>query len=358
MAKRAAIIMAGGSGERFWPASTWDHPKQFLALTSDSRPLLDLARERAAALAGNDHVWLATLPHLLDGSRVASPGLSPDRMFAEPDKRNTAGCLIWAAAHFMAADPEGWQDTIWAVLTADQTIEPLDGFLQTAEKAIQLAQEHDALVTIGIPPDRPETGFGYIELGGCVGPGYQAERFREKPDLETAQAWLEEGGFLWNSGMFFWTLGAFARELERTQPEMRQVLGEIAHALARGERALAEEAFRRLPNLSIDVALMEKAEKVCVVPAEFTWDDLGSWPALSRTLGVDETNSTVRGAAVLHEVSGCVVDNQSTQTIHLLGVEDLVVVATDDAILICPKDRSQDIKIFAKGAIKPVSKAE
>lgn len=350
--------MAGGSGERFWPASTWDHPKQFLALTSDKRPLLELARERAAALAGDENVWLATLPHLLNGSEVASPGLSRSRMLAEPDKRNTAGCLIWAAAHFMAADPEGWQDIVWAVLTADQTIEPLEGFLRTAENAIQLAQEHGALVTIGIPPDRPETGFGYIELGEKIGAGYHAERFREKPDLETAQAWLADGGFLWNSGMFFWTLGSFARELERTQPEMRQIMGEIAEALAAENQSGAEGAFRRLPNLSIDVALMEGAEKVVVVPAEFTWDDLGSWPALSRTLGVDETNSTVRGQAILHDVSGCVVDNQSGQTIHLLGVEDLVVVATGDAILICPKDRSQDIKIFAKGAIKPLSKPE
>jgi mannose-1-phosphate guanylyltransferase len=344
---RAAIIMAGGSGERFWPASTREKPKQLLVLTADGRPLLDLAVDRAAAIAG-DNVWLATLPHLTQGSLEASSRLSADKVLTEPDKRNTAGCLLWAAARFMADHPDDWESITWAVLTADQRIEPLSGFQKTVDTAIRLAETHGALVTIGIRPDRPETGFGYIEIGEDVDGGHRVHQFREKPDLATATEYMNSGRFLWNSGMFFWTLGAFARELEAAQPAMRVSLTQIADALKRKDEAGAIAAFRTLPDISIDFAVMEKAQNVMVVAADFDWDDLGSWPALSRTLGEDETGSTTQGEVEMIDTKNCVVAAQTNQKIHLLGVEDLIVVATETSILICPRDRAQDIKIFAK----------
>lgn len=351
---RAAIIMAGGSGERFWPASTREKPKQLLVLTPDERPLLDLAVDRAVAIAG-DNVWLATLPHLSEPSLAAAARLSPGKVLTEPDKRNTAGCLLWAAARFIADHPDDWQNITWAVLTADQRIDPIEGFNQTVEKAIHLAEAHGALVTIGIRPDRPETGFGYIEVGEDVDGGHRVHRFREKPDLATATEYMNSGRFLWNSGMFFWTLGSFVRELEVAQPAMRESLDHMADALRRDDLAAAVEAFRTLPDISIDFAVMEQAKNVMVVAADFDWDDLGSWPALGRTLGEDDNGCTIQGEVELVDSRNCVVSAPAGQKIHLLGVEDLIVVATGDSILVCPKSRAQDIKVFAKKPVPPAA---
>lgn len=337
--------MAGGSGERFWPLSTPQRPKQLLDLTGDGKPLLQLAIERADALADPGQVYLATLPRLKEASLQASSALPEQNVLTEPYKKNTAGALIWAMAN-IAASLEDSEEAVFAILTADQRISPIDQFLSTAERAIRLATDTGGLVTIGIRPTRPETGFGYLEMGEEAGPGFIVERFREKPNQETAEEFVESGRFLWNAGMFFWTAKGFSKELELARPRMKQIFDEVTSHLRAGNQEEAELVFSLLPSLSIDYALMERSDQVYGVEAAFDWDDLGSWDALPRSMGVDSTGSTIQGDARLIESSGCVVSTQG-QRVNLLGVENLVVVVTPEEVMVLPKERSQEVKRFS-----------
>jgi mannose-1-phosphate guanylyltransferase len=346
MSRLYSVVMAGGSGERFWPVSTTSRPKQFLSFTGDGKPLLQTAFDRAAALSGEDRVCLSTLGHLAQSSLEVCPGFHPDRVFVEPMKRNTAGALIWTAASLMSRE-EDWDGVSMAVLTADQLISPLEDFLATARDALAIAASTGGLVTIGIVPTRPETGFGYIQVGEAVGPGRRVARFMEKPNLEAAQEFFSSGRFLWNSGMFFWTLSGFSRELLLAQPEMHEVLMEVASALRESRIQDAETAFGRLPSLPIDIALMEKSNQVYVAPARFNWDDLGSWDSLARTLGSDEYGNTVRGPARLIDAKGCIVQSDGPE-VCLLGVQGLTVVVHDGKIMVIPTHRAQDVKKFIK----------
>ena len=202
-----------------------------------------------------------------------------------------------------------------------------------------------SLVTIGIAPDRPATEYGYVEMGAEIGGGaWGAARFTEKPDEATAKEFVASGRCLWNSGMFFWTLGSFCDELSKTMPEARTALDEIASALGEGDESKAAERFASLTNVSVDYAVMERAESVAVVKAEFEWDDLGSWDALGRILPADEDGNGAHGAARTVESDGCVVYNGSAGTaVSVLGMKDAVVVVTDGEVLVCPRSRVQDV---------------
>lgn len=347
--KRVAVIMAGGSGERFWPVSTKERPKQFLHLASPDKPLIAEAVERGAAVAGLEHTYIATGRHLVDGSLAANPDLPAANVLAEPSKRNTLGCLVWVAANLIASDPEKWADTTVAVLTADQRITPLSGFVSTVDKAMQAAEEHGGIAVIGVRPTRPETGFGYVESGEAAGDVWTVERFREKPDLATAEEFLASGRFLWNSGMFFYTLSTFMRELDRQAPDVAAKALELSALISSGDSQAADEVFATLPDLSIDYAMMEHADPVFVVPAEFEWDDLGAWDALARSYDADESGNVVQGEA--HTIDACgntVYVHGTAQTVSLLGVDDLIVVVTDSRVVVLPKSRAQEVKRFLR----------
>jgi mannose-1-phosphate guanylyltransferase len=244
-----------------------------------------------------------------------------------------------------------------AILTSDQRIGPDEAFFEDVRSALALAEEIDGLAVIGIRPNRPETGFGYIEQGDPAGPGRRVLRFREKPNLETAEEFLASGRFLWNAGMFFWTAAAFRRELGRAQPEMAEAYDRMAAALAAGRDEAAGEAFRSLPKLSIDYALMERAERVGVVEAKFQWDDLGTWEALSRSLAADGQGNVSLGPAMGLEAKGCIIHAPGFE-VSLLGVEGIVVVVHEGQVLVMPRERAQDLKKLASdghpiGAVRP-----
>lgn len=334
--------MAGGSGERFWPVSTKENPKQFLRLSDPNVTLIEQACARASALVGSDQVFIATGKHLSEKSQQVT-GIPFERILAEPHKRNTAGCLIWVTANLMAQE-QNWQDITLAVLTADQRIEPEDKFVSTLNIAMELAEGQDSIATIGIRPSRPETGFGYIELGSSSGGGYEVARFKEKPDLETAQFYLSSGNFLWNSGMFFFRLKTLMRELENQNPEMADKCQQISRALAQGNVELAESLFEQLPNISIDFAVMENASPMVVVEAQFDWDDLGTWDALARSLPADENGNVSVGELRTIESSGNIVYSDHDVQVHLLGVSDLVLVIAGSKVMVCPKNRAQEVK--------------
>ena len=260
--RRVAVVMAGGSGTRFWPVSTPTHPKQFLRLASGDATLLEQSVRRIAPLVGDD-VCVATTADLVAQTRSLLPGVL---VFGEPARRNTLGALVWATAQLLARYPG--EDVSVAVLTADHAISPDAAFLGTVSRALDIAEERGSLTTIGIKPTRPATEYGYIETGEEIGgSAWAAKRFTEKPKADTATEFLRSGRFLWNSGMFFWTVGSFVEELRRAVPEAASALDGIARALGEGDEPAAIARFADVPSISIDYALMERAENVAVAVA-------------------------------------------------------------------------------------------
>ncbi len=334
--------MAGGSGERFWPLSRKLRPKQLLRLTDPDKTMLQEAVDRIAPLVGRDNVFIATATHLEEPIRAA--GIVPDsNVLAEPDKRNTLGCLCWVAATFLA---RGLEDISVAILTADHVIESPDLFRSTVDNALTLSEETNGLVTMGVTPTRPETGYGYIESGASFSDfAKSVVRYREKPDLETAKTFVADGNFYWNSGMFFWTQTAFLKELSDTQPETVKLLGRMAEALKNNDREKAVTEFRNIPNISIDYALMEKASQVYVVQAEFPWDDVGSFDSLFRTMPMDENGNVMIGNVACTDCSGCIFYNDSSRgALTAVGLTNMILVQTDDVVLAAPATDAQRVK--------------
>lgn len=345
-----AVIMAGGSGERFWPLSRRTFPKQLLRITHEHESMLQEAVSRALPLFSADHVFIATTEPLREAICAGEPRISPERVFAEPDKRNTLGCLVWAACQLRAKYED--ESITMAVLTADHQIGDPAKFLDCVDKCLSVAKKYKAIVTIGAPPSRPETAFGYIELEknnakNAIGSSFQVQRFREKPDQATAEAFVSAGNFLWNCGMFFWTIETFMSELQAHQPEAFQIAEKLTQALIENNQPLALSLFRALPNRSIDYALLEKSSRVCCVPATFPWDDVGSFDSIQRYRTPSAEGNIVEGNTLLHNTTNCIALNNTTagkQVLALVGVQDLVVVTTDDGLVVVHKDHVQDVK--------------
>lgn len=325
---QCAVVMAGGSGERFWPVSTPDKPKQLLDLTGSGRNLLQQAVDRVLDLFG-DEIYVSTSDRLAEPLRDADI-VQASHILAEPLRKNTLGALIYSMGR-IAANQKG--DFVAAILTADHRIHPDSLFRETVMQALEMAKSTGGLVTLGVRPTRPETGYGYIELGKEPN---RVARFREKPNQQTAEEFVASGRYLWNSGMFFWRYSAFRAELEAADPLYAKVLDDIEE----GDFA----SFAALPNLSIDVALMEHSAKVYVIPAEFAWDDLGAWDSLRRTVPADGDGNVSVGEVRLVESRDCIVFNRGRQRISVLGMDATVVVATDDEVVVLPVDRAQDAR--------------
>lgn len=347
--------MAGGSGERFWPLSRKLRPKQLLNLTSPDHSLLAEAVSRLLPVIPAARVLIVTGAHLVQPIRAARVGVPDENVVAEPCKRNTAGCLAFAAAlvcqRFGAA-----AEVTMAVVTADHQIEDAARFQATVATALAAAEQHDALVTIGVRPTRPETGYGYIEFadsatsvaGGTPDiPVFPVVCFREKPDLATAQQFLSTGRFLWNSGMFFWRVSTFLAETAAANPQTARTIEALVQALRAGDPAQLAAMFATLPDISIDYALLEKARRVLAVRADFPWDDIGAWDALARTFPADAAGNVTAGNPVLVDTRNCIVYNEpgtAAMAVGVIGMENVAVIVAGDAILVVPKDRAQDVR--------------
>ncbi len=339
-----AVIMAGGSGTRFWPVSRRDRPKQFLAIGTD-RPLLVETVARLDPLVPLERILVVAGAHHADTIRALLPGLPPDNLLIEPCARNTAPCVGLAAAHLAARDP----DAVMAVLPADHHIGDPARFRALIAAAADRARRGE-IVTLGIRPTRPETGYGYIhfdrtdtvDIDGVA--ACRVERFVEKPPREVAEQYLASGRYLWNSGMFFFTPRRILADIGRFLPATRARLDRIAAAI--GTPAYAEtleREFAATEAVSLDYGVMEHADRVRVVPAAFGWNDVGHWAALADFGDVDDRGNVLRGDTVIVDSHGCVVQSEGP-LVALVGVHDLVVVATGDAVLVCPKDRAQDVR--------------
>jgi mannose-1-phosphate guanylyltransferase len=352
--QRVAVIMAGGSGERFWPVSRRLRPKQLLKLTSQDRTMLGEAVERISPLIPAEHVYVVTGEHLVAPIREAGVGVPDANVVAEPDKRNTAGALAFAASHLIAKYGGDGSALSLAILTADHIIEDEDLFRRTVDRAMGTAEEHDCLATLGVTPTRPETGYGYIQIrpepieeakDGL--PVHAVGAFHEKPSFERAEDFIREGNYFWNSGMFFWKADVFVRELEAVRPEMAEGVEKMAQALQDDDDLTLRAVFESFESVSIDYALMEHAKHVLLVPATFPWDDVGAWTSLDRTMPRDDRNNVTVGESVIHESNDCIVYNDAgaeNMAVAVIGAEHLVVVVTEDAVLVVPKDRAQDVR--------------
>ncbi|MBN2051575.1 MAG: mannose-1-phosphate guanylyltransferase [Spirochaetales bacterium] len=342
------FILAGGSGTRLWPASTAAKPKQFFSLYG-KECLLHVSLKRAEALKPSAGIVIITLE---DQIQALTPALQdygkssvPLFVLPEPCARNTAPALATSA--FWALNRSGGEPPVILVMTADHLIEPLHLFTADAEKAAVLA-EKGYLVTFGIDPTRPETGYGYIELGEPLEPGYHVASFREKPDEKTAESFVETGRFLWNSGMFCFTAHRFMEELETHAPEVRQPLMSLTDQkpedtqekgytfIMTGEKV--RRIYETLPSVSIDYAVMEHSDRAAVVKAAFSWNDVGSWDVVAELLQNRETRGPVFAARAENNFV------YADLPVALCGVEDLIVVAQNGVVLVCRKGESQQVK--------------
>ncbi len=352
--QRIGVIMAGGSGERFWPVSRHLRPKQLLHLTSPSETMLEEAVTRLAPIIPAEQVFVVTGKHLAEPIRESGVGIPPENMIAEPAKRNTSGALAYAAACAMAHFGVD-TDVTMAVVTADHRIGKPELFRATVSRALETAEQQDALVTLGVTPDRAETGYGYIQTRTSFSddeiPVFEVAAFKEKPGIEEAASFLRAGNYYWNSGMFFWKVSVFLKELDAARPELAQAVRAMANALKQGDYDRVQTLFEDLDDISIDYALMEQAQRVLMVRADFPWDDVGAWTTLDRTHEHDEAGNVAVGDPVLHETRDCIVYNDAgaeKMAVGVVGVEGLVIVTTPDGVLVMPKERAQDVREVVK----------
>ncbi|MCQ2396813.1 MAG: NTP transferase domain-containing protein [Lentisphaeria bacterium] len=353
---RVIVILAGGAGERFWPMSRAARPKQLLTLTSSGQSLLEEAVERAKAVVPAEDIYIATSEQLQQPIIDSNFGIPSENVLAEPSKRNTAGCLIYASASILAryrqTGPEG---VTIGVLTADHRIPDTVPFAETAKAALEEAENNDALITIGIQPIRPETGYGYLKVDKTDKslnqnekfPLYKVNSFTEKPDAATAAKFIAEGHCYWNSGMFFWRLSTFQTEFNRANPILAETLEDLTDAIMANDNQRAKTIFDAMPNISIDYALMEKSDRINVIPGNFLWDDLGNWQVLQRTFPQDASGNVSFGNPLVMDCSGSIVYNACGEkqiAVAAVGLKDMVVVVENDAVLVMPKTRTQDVR--------------
>ncbi|HLK35862.1 MAG TPA: mannose-1-phosphate guanylyltransferase [Polyangiaceae bacterium] len=356
-----AVILAGGSGTRFWPASRRHLPKQLLPLAgATDEPLIAATVRRIGPLVPPERVWIATSASLVDATSAALPHVPRQQFLAEPVGRNTAPCIGWASATIARKDP----DALVAVMPADHYIPDEKGFLEVVARALDAAQD-GWLTTVGIVPTRPETGYGYIEVGEDLGRGARkALRFVEKPDRARAEAFVAGGRHLWNAGMFFFRTGVMRDAIAAHLPALASGLERLDEAASRGDEAhTLAESFPTFPSVSIDHGVMEKAARIAVVPGDFGWNDVGSWQVTWEMAPRDALgNSVPAGSIILDAHDNLVRDMTAAGTTKrwaLLGVKDLVIVETDDAVLVVPRARAQEVRdvveaLKARGEIERI----
>lgn len=331
---RHVVVLAGGSGTRLWPASRRTKPKQLIALAADGEPMVAAAVKLGAQVTGDrQHVLIVTGESYASGTRTAVPGVE---ILAEPVGRNTAAAIGLAAATLAARDP----DAVLLVLPADQHVTDKAAFAGALDAGLAAVERDDVIATIGIQPTRPETGFGYLEVDSAAdGVATPVKRFVEKPDLATAEQYVASGRYLWNAGIFGASARRLLAELDTHLPATARAVREIAR-----DPQQARTLYPTLPSISFDHGVMEKVDRVVTVPARVGWDDVGSWAALPAVRGNDDNGNTTVGPALVIDGSGNVVVSDDATLIATVGLSDLVVVKTGDAILVIRKDQAQDVR--------------
>jgi len=346
MSEVYAVIMAGGVGARFWPRSREKSPKQLLEIGGQGT-MIQNSVKRLSGFISQDRMLVVT--NRLQKTLVSKqlPGIPPENILVEPVGRNTAPCIGLAALHVRKRDPSA----VMVVLPADHLIVDSAEFLRVLNLAVEVARESGGLLTIGIRATHPETGYGYIqyteqEKGNPYASRgiFRVKTFAEKPNLQTAERFLASGDFLWNSGMFVWRVESILREMERSLPDLHRELGKIGETIDSPSYGnTLETVYGMIRGISIDYGVMEKAEQVYVIPGQFGWNDIGSWDEVYRISGKDDNGNTITGKVVQTGTTNSLVYTEN-RLIATVGVDGLIIIDTGDAILVCKRGKSQDVK--------------
>jgi mannose-1-phosphate guanylyltransferase len=338
-----AVIMAGGRGTRFWPRSRSTLPKQMLDITGE-KTMIQQTVERILPVVNKENIYIVTNIEQLESLKKQLPNINESNIIAEPFGRNTAPCICLAAAKITKDDP----DAVMAVLPADHYMGDNKGFCDCISKAGQVALESSALVTIGITPDKPETGYGYIEFDeenrSPSDDAYNVITYHEKPDINKARDYLSKGNYLWNSGMFVWKVETILKNIKRFLPETYREIMNLSDCFDTPDfdKSL-KQAYEMIESISIDYGVLEKADSVLTIKGDFGWNDIGSWTAIHDISEKDKDNNVLIGDIISVDSSDSLVYNKKKLT-AIVGIKDVYVVETDDALLICSKDKVQDVR--------------
>lgn len=336
-----AVIMAGGVGSRFWPVSTKEFPKQFHDMLGKDQSLIQRTFDRINDLVPSKNIMIATNKKYQDLVLTQLPKASKDQLLLEPVMRNTSPCILYAALKVYNENPEG----VMLVAPSDHWIDDEDEFSRNIQTSFAACSEQDILMTLGIQPDSPNTGYGYIQFEADDVEIKKVKNFTEKPNLETAEKFLASGDYLWNAGIFVWSAKAILKAFQESLPEMYALFNAMNVYNTDQEVSFIEENYPKAENISIDFGIMEKASNVHVLPVDFGWNDLGTWGSLYNKLEKDaDQNATVGSENIFRDASGNMIRTQSGKRVVIQGLKDYIVVEKDDVLLICPRKDEQDIK--------------
>jgi mannose-1-phosphate guanylyltransferase len=339
-------IMAGGIGSRFWPMSRTTLPKQFLDVLNTGKTLVQWTYERYAKFIPAENIYIVTSEEYVDIVKTQLPMLPIDNILAEPSKKNTAPCIAYISFKLAQINP----DAKCIVAPSDHLILEEDRFQAIALEALDFVDQIKALVTLGIQPTHPNTGYGYIQYEGLevAKDLFKVKTFTEKPDLEIAKTFLESGDFLWNAGIFAWKVSSILTAFEKYQPEMYELFDqEKMHFNTPAENAAIQKIYPQCTNISIDIAIMEKANNVYVMPASFGWSDLGTWNSAYENMEKDYFgNAVASDNVIVIDATKCMINSPKDKLVVVQGLDDFIVVDTKDVLLICSRDKEQSIKEY------------
>jgi len=339
-------IMAGGIGSRFWPMSRTSYPKQFLDILNTGKTLLQSTYDRYLGFIPNENIYIVTSEEYVSIVKQQLPNLPEENIIGEPERKNTAPCVAYISLKIHQLNP----NANLIVAPSDHMIEDKAGFQQTCEQALAFTEKNNVFVTLGIQPTYANTGYGYIqfEKRDLKSSVFPVKRFTEKPNIETATAFFNSGTYLWNAGIFVWKTADIITAFKLYAPEMYDVfVCGVADFNTGNEKDAAKHIFRHCESVSIDYAIMEKAQNVFVIPASFDWSDLGTWNSAWENFEKDDAQNAVAGNnTMMVDASGCIVHSTDKKLVLVGGVDDLIVVNTPDALLICKKENEQQIKEY------------
>jgi mannose-1-phosphate guanylyltransferase len=344
---RHVVIMAGGIGSRFWPMSTPEHPKQFIDVLGCGRTLIQMTADRLLPLCPYENMWVVTSRNYIDIVREQLPGIPGANILAEPEARNTAPCIAYACWKIKARNP----GANIVVTPSDALVLDTDEYRRVISLALDFTAADGTIVTVGIKPSRPETGYGYILAGEEAAPEiFSVKAFKEKPDLATARAYLADGHYLWNAGIFVWNVSTITSALRTYAPGIASIMDMMAPSFyTPQEEGTVGRLFPLCEKISIDYAVMEKASGIHTIPASFGWSDLGSWGSLRLNSSTDGSGNATLGTDIhMFECEGCVVRTSSLKKVVLQGLSDYIVAEKDGSLLVCRLSEEQRIKDFSK----------
>lgn len=339
------LIMAGGIGSRFWPVSRTTYPKQFLDVLGTGKSLIQNTFDRFIKIVPVENIFILTNENYFDLVKEQLPALQDNQIIGEPIMRNTAPCIAYGCYKIKQLNPEAQV----IVAPSDHLILETDNFIDIINQSLLAAKENDCLITLGIKPSRPDTGYGYIQYSNKIisNTFHKVKTFTEKPSLEIAKTFLASGDFLWNSGIFIWSVRNIITAFDKFLPEMSEIFRDgKPHYNTNTEKNFIQTAFQRCTNISIDYGIMEKADNVYVMPSDFGWSDLGTWASVYELAEKDYVGNAVINPekVIMYNSSNCMVNVPSDKLVILNGLHDFIVVESNNTLMICPKDKEQHVK--------------